>query len=513
MLKNTGMLYVRHLFILVINLVTVRLVLGALGAQDYGIYNVIAGIVVMCSFFCGTMASSSQRYFSIDLGRRDYGHLTQIFSLTLFIYALLALAFIILAETVGLWFINTHLTIPPERMAAANWIYQTAIVAFLFTLFATPYLALVISHEDMHIYAYVSIGEAFLKLLIIFFLCFFADKLIAYGCLMACIALVHWFIYVYFCRSFYKETKLHWLWNGKLFREILAFSGWNLFGTVSTMIKQQGTNILLNIFYGPLLNAAQSLATQVRVAVSMFSNNFSQAMRPQISKSYAVERYDDMFRLVYIGSKTAYFLMLVILVPLFYNMDYVLTLWLKNPPPYTLIFVQLLMIEALIEALSQPMASVNQATGKIALYQALIGAVVILNLPVAYLLLKMQFDVSYIYVAACVLMGGVDIIRLLFLKRVPGFSLRAFALRVFLPVVYVTVPAFLISKYITFSHHSLGSFLLDAAFKAVVIILLIVTLGLTRDERSKSVLLFQKYGKEYIYDIRQLALKLFRKNN
>lgn len=497
MLKNTGMLYVRHLFILVINLLAVRFVLNALGAQDYGIYNVIAGIVVMCSFFCGTMASSSQRYFSIDLGRRDYDHLNQVFSLTILLYALAAGIFILLAETLGLWFINTHLTIPPARLIAANWIYQTAIFSFLFTLFATPYLALVISHEDMHIYAYISIAEAVLKLLIIFLLGFFPDKLIAYGVLMMGIAGLHLLGYLAVCYLYYGETKLHWLWNGKLFREILAFNGWNLFGTVSTIIKQQGTNILLNIFHGPLLNAAQGLAGQVRVAVSMFANNFSQAMRPQISKSYAVEQYQEMFRLVYIGSKTAYFLMLVIMVPLFYNMDYILSLWLKNTPPYTLIFVKLLMIESLIESLSQPMASVNQATGKIALYQTFIGIVVILNLPVAYILLKMQVDVAYIYVAGCILMGVVDIIRLIFLKRVPGFSFRMFCKQVLLPIVYVTLPAFLISKFVVLTHHSLLSLTGDVIIKAVVVCALVWLFGVTRNERQTITAFVKKYRKGF----------------
>ena len=259
------------------------------------------------------------------------------------------------------------------------------------------------------------------------------------------------------------------------------------------------------MFYGPLLNAAQSLAGQVRAAVSMFSNNFSQAMRPQISKSYAIENYEGMFRLVYIGSKMAYFLMLVILVPLFFNISYVLELWLKNPPPYTVIFVQLLMIETLIESLSQPMASVNQATGKIALYQFLIGSVIILNLPISYLLLKGNCPVESVYVAACILMGGVDLIRLSFLKRVDGFSYWVFVKRVFLPICLVTLFSFMICKSFLLTHHTLFSLGADLLTKMSIVCLLIWILGLTGAERKKAISLLQKHGRDYWYAFRKLT--------
>lgn len=505
MLKNTGMLYIRHLFILFLNLFTVRLVLRALGTQDFGIYNVIAGIVLMCSFFCGTMATSSQRYFSIDLGRQDYAHLKQTFVLTLFIYVLLAVLFVGLAESVGLWFVNTKLTIPPDRIIATNWIYQTSIFAFIFTLMATPFLALVISHEDMQIYAYISVLEAILKLVIVFFLRIYSDKLISYGILMAGIALVNLSLYVGYCRRYYRETKVYWQWNWELFKEILSFSGWNLFGTVSTLIKNQGSNIFLNIFYGPLLNAAQSLAAQVRAAVSMFAANFSQAMRPQISKSYAIAKYKDMFRLVFLGSKIVYFLMLVMIVPLFYNVDYVLHLWLTDVPPYTVAFVRLLMLEALIESISQPMASVNQATGKIALYQGLIGTVVMLNLPVTYWILKWNYPVTYIYIAGCIFMGGVDLIRLIFLQRVQEFSYKTFMKQVLWPILCVTVPSFVISKMLLISHQTIPSLGVDLAIKAGISVLLVWLLGLNYSERHKAIALLKNYGKEYINAFKKFA--------
>lgn len=511
MLKNTSMLYLRHLFILGINLFTVRLVLNALGAEDFGIYNVIAGIVLMCSFFCGTMATSSQRYFSIELGRQNFPRLCQIFTLTLFIYALLAVLFFCLAQTIGLWFVNTQLTIPVSRIVAANWIYQTSIFAFLGTLLTTPYLALVISHEDMHIYAYISILEAVLKLGIALMVGLWADKLIAYGLLMAGISGIHLALYIWFCRSHYTEARWKWQWDKALFQEILAFSGWNLFGTVSTLVKNQGINILLNIFYGPLLNAAQSLANQVRGAVSMFATNFSQAMRPQISKSYAVAKYRDMFRLVFLGSKMTYFLMLVMIIPLFYNVEYVLELWLKKVPDYTVVFVQLLMIETLIESLSQPMASVNQATGKIALYQALIGSVVILNLPIAYLLLKWHFPVTYVYIVGCILMAMVVFIRLVFLNRVEGFSYQNFIMQVFLPVLGVTIPCFIISHYVHCVHHTLFSLGIDLVLKAFLTLALIGLVGLSRAERQKAFSLVKNHIQELKYAFRKFAFgKKFR---
>ena len=308
--KNTLMLYFRQILIMLVSLYTVRVVLNVLGAEDYGIYNVVAGVVTMFSFLSGAMATASQRYFSFDLGKNDTEHLKTTFSVTFQIYLLLAFAIIVLAETVGLWFVNNKLVIPAERMNAANWIFQAAIVSFLLTLITTPYMACIIAHENMNVYAYVSIVEAGLKLAIVFLLKVLPyDKLIVYGLLLASVALINTSIYRLYCHKHYSECKFRFVKDRLLFKEIISYSGWNLFGTVANVAKNQIINILLNIHFGAIVNAARGIASQVNVAVSSFGQNFTTALRPPIIKSYASNEKESAFSLVFRGRKFTFFLM------------------------------------------------------------------------------------------------------------------------------------------------------------------------------------------------------------
>ena len=298
------MLYFRQILIMAVSLYTVRVVLNVLGAEDYGIYNVVAGVVTMFGFLSGAMATASQRYFSYDLGKGDVGHLKTTFSVTFQIYVLLALVIVLLAETLGVWFVNHKLVIPAERIIAANWIFQAAVVSFLFTIVTTPYMASIIAHENMNVYAYVSIIEAALKLGIVFLLKHLPyDKLIVYGMLLALVSLINTSIYRFYCRAHYAECKFCFVRDKALFKEIVSYSGWNLFGNFATVCKVQGGTFLLNMFFGPIVNTAQSVASQIRNATATFSNNFMQAMRPQIIKSYAAEDYGGMWRTLFGDAK------------------------------------------------------------------------------------------------------------------------------------------------------------------------------------------------------------------
>lgn len=486
-LKNTLMLYIRYILVMFVSLFTVRIVFNVLGSYDYGVYSVVAGIVSLCGFLSGVMASASQRYFSFDLGQNNVDKLSKTFSTTLLIYFIIILIISILAQTIGLWWVNNKLIIEQERMFAVNIIYQTAIVSFLITLLSTPYKALITAHEDMKVYAYVGLLEVFLKLALAYVLyVFIGDKLIIYGILMLAVSIIIFMAYYFYCAFKYKESKYKFYWDKKLFWEIVSYSSWNLFGNISTIIKNQGITIMFNMFSGPLLNAAQNIAIQIRGAINSFADNFSTALKPQITKTYAAKEYRDMFLLVNIGSKITYFLLLMLIIPLFYNLDYLIALWLKDVPPWTIVLTQLTLLEVLFESLSYPMATANQATGKIALYQTVIGLCVLMNLPVDYLLLKIGRPYYEVYIVGCIIMLMLAFIRFLFLKRIEGFSLKPFLAQVLWPLFLTSGVLFFAAYFINLnSKFNFSGVCLDMVVKFIISLFFIFLLGFTKIEKKK----------------------------
>lgn len=451
--KNTLLLYFRQILIMLVSLYTVRVVLNVLGAEDYGIYNVVAGVVTMFGFLSGAMATASQRYFAFDLGKQDYEHLKTTFSVTFQIYVFLAAIIVILAETIGIWFVMNKLVIPPERMTAAIWIYQAAVFSFLLTLITTPYKACIIAHENMNIYAYVSIVEAVLKLAIVFVLQVLDyDKLILYGLLLTTVALINTTIYRVYCKKKYSECTFMFVKDRVLFKELVSYSGWCLFGHTSSMVRNQGTNILLNLFFNPIVNAARAVAAQVNVAVLSFAQNFSTALRPQIIKSYAANDNNFLLKMTIYGTKIVFFLMLVICIPLFFETPYILNLWLKNVPEHTISFVQLIIIDVLIDSISYPLMAVIQATGKIKTYQAVVGGLLIFNLPVSYVFLKFGFPAESVFIVAIVLSVTAFFLRIVIVQKHITFNLSIPIIKLFFRFVLLTglsslIPFFLINEF------------------------------------------------------------------
>jgi O-antigen/teichoic acid export membrane protein len=438
--KNTLMLYFRQILIMLVSLYTVRVVLETLGAEDYGIYNVVAGVVTRFGFLSISMATATQRYLSFEIGKGDFEQLKKIFSLSFEIYVLIAVIVLLLAETVGLWFVANKLVIPMERQNAAFWIYQFSIISFVFSILTSPYMAAIISHEDMNIYAYVSIIEVALKLGIVFLLQLIQwDNLKLYGLLLcsvvALIALVYWTI----CRFKYPECKVSKYWNQKLFKEITSYTGWNLFGSLVGIFKIQAINILLNQFFNPVIVAARGIASTVNSAVISFSNNFSTALRPQIIKSYAADNRKEMLKIMFYGSKGTYFLMYLFTLPLVLEANTVLSLWLKSPPEYTVLFTRLALIDALIDSISYPIMTVAQATGKIKLYQSVVGGILLLNLPVSWVLLLRGAPAYSVMITAICLTFIAFIARLLILKRLIDYSMVYFLKEVLLPVTKISI--------------------------------------------------------------------------
>ena len=434
--KNTLLLYFRQILIMLISLYTVRIVLNTLRASDFGLYNVVAGFVSMFSFLSGAMSSASQRYFAYDIGKSDNEHLKKTFSQTVSIYFLITLFAIFLAETLGLWFINKKLTIPVERLVAINWIYQFSIFSLAFTIMTSPFMADIIAHEDMNVYAYVSIIEVILKLSAAFLIRFIVfDKLITYGFLLFAVTVINTTIYRVICKIKYPECKFRIMWDKKYAREMFTFTGWSLFGALVGLFKNHLINILLNQFFEPVINAT-SIASSVNSSVNSFSQNFSTALRPQIIKSYAKKDIDESINLTFRGCKFTYFLMLIFSFPLIFNMDTVLKLWLGPPPDNAALFTRLAHLDALIESISYPIMTLNQATGKIKVYQIIVGGILLLNFPLSWIVLKLGMPAYSVYIVAIIMCFLALVLRVTIVYRQVHFSMRLFFTNV---VVFFTI--------------------------------------------------------------------------
>ena len=426
-LSNTIFLYIRLLFIMCINLYMVRIVLKILGETDYGIYNVVGGIVAMFSFLSSTMAGASQRFFSYELGREGKNNLKEIFAANVTIYAILAALLIVVAETAGLWFLNAKLNIPEARMHSANIVFQLSIAAMVFNILSIPFQADITAHEKMNIYAYISVYEVVAKLLLTILLTAipFSDKLELYSILMAAIAFSVALIYFAYARKKFEECRIRFGTNKKDFSSILSYAGWTIFGALASIVRSQGINMLLNTFFNTIVNAARGVAYQVFNAISQFANNFFTAVRPQIVKSYAAGEYDGMKQLVFQSSRFSFYLILVIAIPLLFEAETILGTWLEEVPEHTIAFTRLVIINAVIESLANPLIAVVQATGKVKKYQIIVGSIIIMNLPISYLFLYMGYNPESTMVIAIVISVIAHIARIIILHKMPNVNISA----------------------------------------------------------------------------------------
>lgn len=490
--KNTLMLYFRQILIMLVSLYTVRVVLNVLGAEDYGIYNVVAGVVTMFTFMNSALASASQRYFSYYMGLNDDKRLSDFFSLSLTIYIIIAVIIVLLAETFGTWFVNVKLIISEERSFAAKIVYHLSVISIIFTMITAPYMAEIISHEDMNIYATISIVEVLVKLGAVFILKFINyDKLIIYGLLMLVIVIINTSVYRLVCRTRYKECKFRFYWNKKDFKEMFSYVGWSIFGSVTPIVKNQIINILINQLYSPVVNAARSISLQVNTAVSSFSRNFSTALRPQIIKDYATEEYDKMIALIFHGCKYTYFLMWVFTCPLIIGIDFVLQLWLKNVPDYTITFTKLALIDALLESITYPIMTANQATGRIKFYQIIVGVILFLNLPISWIFMRNGFSPnSVMYIA--VVMSFISVIaRILIVKVQLKYKLSEFFKIVIIPIFFVTSISYVLSFVVKY-FLDLYISILNIILSIFIVILSILIFGLGKNERMSFIIFLKK---------------------
>lgn len=501
--KNTAMLYLRMLFTMLVSLYTSRVVLNTLGVDDFGIYNVVGGVVTMFSFLNSAMSSGTQRFLSFELGKKDYEQLKRIFSMSINIHASIAIIIFILAETIGLWFLNTQLTIPDERMVAANWVYQFSILAFIVTIMSVPYNAAIISHERMSIFAYVSILEVTLKLVIVFILQWFGfDKLKLYAILVFLVSLIIRIIYGIYCKHNFKECNYYIFWDSKLYSTLMSYAGWNLWGNFASVTMNQGINILLNIFFGPVVNAARGIAYQVNGAVNSFVTNFQMAINPQIVKSYAANDKEYMHKLIYRGAKYSYYLLFLLSLPVLIETESILKWWLKIVPEYSVIFCRLVLINALIDCISGTLMTSAQASGKIKLYQSVVGGLLLCILPLSYLLLKLGYPAeTTIYVNICISIVAI-VFRLIIISPLVSLKKSMFFKEVIIKILSVTFLS-IIAPYLCFTQidDEIIRFLSVSITSAVSTITIIYLVGIEKDERliikNKLALLLTKLSSKY----------------
>ena len=435
--KNTLMLYIRMLIMMIVNLYASRIVLKELGVEDFGIYNIVGGIVILFSFIDSAMVQSVQRFLNYALGKGDEKEVSKIFSASMSIYFFIAIIFCAAAETLGLWFVNTYLNIPDGKMTAANIVYQLTIATTVINMIRTPYNAAIIANENMSFYAYVSIIEAVLKLSVIFFVALFTNKLIIYSILLLLVAIIILTTYYIYCNIKFTICKYKYCYDKERYRSILNFSGWSMLGGIANIGANQGLNIILNIFFGVAVNAAMGIANQVSNAVYQFVQNFQTAFSPQIIKSYASSNHEYFISLIINSSKYSFFLLYILVLPILIGCDEILGLWLGTVPEHATSFCQLMLIFSLIDSLQGPLWISAQATGKIKTYQILMSSMILLNLPVSYLTLKI-FPTPEIAVAIKVLINILtSVVRVIYLNRLYGFPILIYAKKVLLIAVTI----------------------------------------------------------------------------
>lgn len=451
--RNTLMLYFRMILTMLVSLYTSRVVLNTLGVEDYGTYNVVGGLVIMFGFFNGAMNSATQRFLTFDIGREDHVQLRKTFNATQIIHIGIALLIFILAETIGLWFVNNKLNLPEGRMEAARWVFHFSLFSLIVTVIQAPYNALIIARERMSVFAYISILEVLLKLFIVFMLTWISfDKLKLYGILVFVVSFIVAAIYRMYIRTHFVETKFLIVKDKSLYKTLISYSVWNLFGAVSLVVKAQGVSIMLNIFFGIVINAAQGVANIVSGTVASFVSNFQMASNPQIIISYAADDKEYFTNLVIRTSKFSFFLLFILTLPFILEIDYILKLWLKLVPDYTAIFTILILINALIDTVSGPLMAAMAATGKIKVYQLVVGGLSILILPVSYLFFKFGYPPESTFIVSISIAVVAFVFRLMFTKQqIPEFSIRQFIQEVLvrnIPVVMLSliIPLMLLSN-------------------------------------------------------------------
>lgn len=484
--KNSLILYIRLLFTLLIGLYTSRVILKTLGVDDYGIFNVVAGFVSMFTLITGSLSNSISRFLTYTLGKGDQKQLRIIFSTSLLIQMIMAVLVVLVIEAIGLWFLNSRLNIPEARLSAANWIFHLSVISFAINLMSVPYNATIIAHEKMDAFAYISVLETVLKLVIVLLLTIQPfDKLITYGILFVAVSIMIRFLYGWYCRRNFEECRFSLVFEKRVLKEMTGFAGWNLLGNASTVMGNQGVNIVMNLFFGVAVNAARGVSNQVEGIVKQFVSNITTAINPQITKSYAEKNFTYMNVLVRKSAKYSICLILFFAVPFWFEAENILCLWLENYPEYATIFLKLAILGILIDMSGNSLAIAVWASGKIKRYYVCIGSIGLLVLPITYVFFKMGLPPYYSYISYILIYGVIQIIRLFIAKREIPFEIKPYVKEVYFRSLAITLISVLLTS-VPFIFIDMDGVLKSVVVLTVAVIsvsLSVYYIGLDREEK------------------------------
>lgn len=484
--KNTFLLYVRMIILMFVNLYTSRIILESLGVNDYGVYNVVGGFVGMFAIISNSLSTAISRYLTFTLGKNEQDTLKEVFSTSIIIQLILCCIVLLLVETFGVWFLNTKLNIPIDSTFAANWVLQFSLVSFIFNLLNVPYNAVIIAHERMKAFAYIGIIEGFANLLVAFIVLWAnCNKLILYASLTCFISVCIRLIYTLYCKHNFDECSFVLKFYKQHFSDMFGFAGWNFIGSASGLLRSQGLNILFNIYNGPVVNAARGLSVQVEIAVTKFTSSFYTAVQPQITKTIATNEYSGANILACRSSRLAFFLLCLLCIPIIFNVDYILSIWLKEIPQYTSEFVVVILLMTLVESFSQPLIHLMLATGDIKTYQIAVGFVVLLSFFVGWGLLWLGY--SPIFVQASIIIFSVIalFVRVNFLRKMVCFPAKYFYLNTVIRCLCllsaICILSFIVNRYF---HSSFFGFLISVSLIELISVTLIFLFGLHSSERN-----------------------------
>ena len=495
--KNTLLLYVRMLFGMLVSLYTSRVILQTLGVEDYGVYNVVGGVITMFTFLNSAMSSATSRYITFEIGKGNMEQLKKVFSTSLQIHTIIALLIVILGETVGLWFLMNELVIPDGRMDAAMWVYQCSIVTAVVTIMSVPYNADIIAHEKMSAFAYISLLEIILKLAIVYLLVVLPfDKLKVYAVLVLMVGLLIRYIYTRYCHKHFEESHYIHRIDKPLLKEMSSFAGWSFWGNLSFVLYSQGLNMMLNIFFGPIVNAARGIASQIQGVVQQFVSNFQMALNPQITKTYASGELDKMHSLMFRSARFSFMLLFFLSLPIMLETNYILSLWLGIVPENTVIFARIIIAISLIYTTANPCVIANQATGKVKVYQTVVGGLLLLILPISYIVLKMGAPAYSVFIVHFCVESVAQFARMYMLRNMIDLPLLSYVKNIYLPIMGV-VALSIVLPMLVYNNMQEGIIRFLAVGMTCVVSVAITSLffGMTRNERTflidKSLKLFK----------------------
>lgn len=486
--KNTIALYIRTLITMAVGLYTSRVVLNVLGVEDYGVYNVVGGVVSMFSIVTASLSQAISRYLTYELGKGSQNRLQAIFSTSVNIQLIMSLVVVLLLECIGIWFLNTRMNIDSSRMYAANWVFQFAILTFVINLISVPYNAAIIAHERMKAFAYVSILEAVMKLVIVGGLLISSiDKLITYAFLQLTVSIVIRLVYGSYCKRHFEECHYSFIIDKKLLKDMFGFAGWNSVSAIAWVFNTQGINIISNLFFGVVVNAARGVATQVEGIVKGFVLNFTTAVKPQIIKSYSSGDKEYLFKLLCSSTKYSYYLMLVFFVPFLFEADIILKIWLKKYPDYAPLFLKLTFAFTLVSLLGDLLYTNVLAIGKLKKYMISETIITGLVFPLSYLFFYLEYSPAIPYVLFTIAYCILIFVRLVFLKHEDNFPIRTFLLKVLCPVTITTIVACAIPyaiKIFILQDNSIFFSLIDIVICVVSVFISICVVGISKTERN-----------------------------